>query len=158
MPRLSSTPSTGWRSVCRNGNRSSCCIDDLHWADLASIRWLIYRARRVADHPIALVMTTRREDGARRSLLDRLAGESATVEPAPISADGVRQYLHEHLSAADDVFSSACHAACGGNPFLVTELIGAVQASGMEPVAANAGRVRTVTASKVNAQRAAASR
>jgi predicted ATPase len=34
-------------------------VDDAHWADVASLRWLIYLARRLAGVPLALVVATR---------------------------------------------------------------------------------------------------
>lgn len=121
-------------------------VDDAHWADFASLRALLYLARRVSDLPMALIVTARPTQGMRRSLMDRLAAESTFVlEPATLSEAGVEALLQRDLEAVDDVFSQACHSASGGNPFLVTELIDAVQASGIEPVAANAARVRTVS-------------
>ena len=34
-------------------------VDDAHWADVASLRWLIYLARRLAGMPLALVLAAR---------------------------------------------------------------------------------------------------
>src|SRR6266576_885289 len=34
-------------------------VDDAHWADVASLRWLIYLARRLAGVPVAIVLATR---------------------------------------------------------------------------------------------------
>jgi predicted ATPase len=34
-------------------------VDDAHWADVASLRWLIYLARRLAGVPLALVLAAR---------------------------------------------------------------------------------------------------
>lgn len=34
-------------------------VDDAHWADLSSLRFLVYLSRRIADLPIALVVATR---------------------------------------------------------------------------------------------------
>ena len=49
-------------------------VDDAHWADVASLRWLIYLARRLAGLPLALVLATRpAEAGPVQELLDELS-------------------------------------------------------------------------------------
>jgi predicted ATPase len=48
-------------------------VDDAHWADLASLRWLIYLVRRLGGVPLALVLATRAaEPGPALELLDEL--------------------------------------------------------------------------------------
>jgi hypothetical protein len=48
-------------------------VDDAHWADVDSLRWLIYLARRLAGVPLALVLATRQaEAGPVQELLDEL--------------------------------------------------------------------------------------
>ena len=48
-------------------------VDDAHWADVASLRWLIYLARRLAGVPLALVLATRpAEPGPVQELHDDL--------------------------------------------------------------------------------------
>ncbi|HYI19920.1 MAG TPA: LuxR C-terminal-related transcriptional regulator, partial [Solirubrobacteraceae bacterium] len=46
--------------------------------------------------------------------------------------------------AAEPAFSAACHAATGGNPLLLRQLLRALEAERVEPVAANVGVVRAV--------------
>ena len=38
-------------------------VDDVQWADGASLRWLVYLARRLEGVPVALVLATRPADG-----------------------------------------------------------------------------------------------
>lgn len=46
-------------------------VDDLHWADLASFRWLVYLARRLEDLPVLLLAGWRvGEPQAPQNLLD----------------------------------------------------------------------------------------
>lgn len=48
-------------------------IDDAHWADARSLRWLVYVAARVAPAPLVVLVAARpAEPGAERSLLDAL--------------------------------------------------------------------------------------
>ncbi|MDP9116275.1 MAG: AAA family ATPase [Actinomycetota bacterium] len=125
-------------------------VDDLHWADVASLRALLYLARRLADLPVSVVLASRPVTDTRAVVVQRLIAEAAILlEPAPLSSIGVGSLVHRSLAEADDSFCDACHAASGGNPFLLSELIGAVRASGIEPVGINAGRVRSIGAQSV---------
>lgn len=125
-------------------------VDDLHWTDVASLRSLLYLARRLSDLPIALVLASRPVTDARAPVVERLVAEAALVlEPAPLSLPGAGSLVHRTLAEADKSFCDACHAASGGNPFLLSELVSAVRASGVEPVEANAGRVRSIGAQSV---------
>src|SRR5947209_2615099 len=61
--------------------------DDIHWADTASLRWLVFLAERVEDVEALLVVATRPgEPGADQELLDALLGTPAVrvVRPAQI--------------------------------------------------------------------------
>src|SRR5436305_8996413 len=63
--------------------------DDVHWADTASLRWLVFLAERVEDVQALLVVATRpAEPGADQELLDALMASPAirVVRPAPLSA------------------------------------------------------------------------
>jgi AAA ATPase domain len=67
-------------------------VDDLHWADVPSLRWLAYLARRLDGVALALVLAARpREPGAPGDLLDALAAEPevAVVRPRRLSAQAV---------------------------------------------------------------------
>jgi DNA-binding CsgD family transcriptional regulator len=50
----------------------------------------------------------------------------------------------EYGKEADPAFSSACHAATGGNPLFVRALVDALHGEGVEPTAENASRAREV--------------
>ncbi len=41
-------------------------IDDLHWADTASLRWLLYLTRRLEGVPLLVVAATRPPEGEGR--------------------------------------------------------------------------------------------
>ena len=100
--------------------------DDLHWADAASLRWLVFLAERLEDLPVLLVAATRpAEPGADQELLDALmtAPAARVLRPAPLSEAATTTIVHEHLPEAVMGFATACHRATGGNPFLLGELI-----------------------------------
>jgi DNA-binding CsgD family transcriptional regulator len=58
-------------------------VDDLHWADSASLRWLTHLARRMADLPIAIVATITSGSEAADSDADLIAGLAAEARRVP---------------------------------------------------------------------------
>jgi DNA-binding CsgD family transcriptional regulator len=105
-------------------------IDDLQWSDPASASWLVYLARRIAGLPVALLLGARAsEPGAGDELLDRLRATEGLrhVRPAALSPAAVDRLARTLLGAqVEAVFSQACHAVTGGNPFYVAELLRAL--------------------------------
>ncbi|MGC1852200.1 MAG: AAA family ATPase, partial [Solirubrobacterales bacterium] len=63
-------------------------VDDAQWADLASLRALVYAGRRLGKLPAVLALTVRTgEPGEHETLLDELRREpgAQTIEPAALS-------------------------------------------------------------------------
>jgi DNA-binding CsgD family transcriptional regulator len=97
-------------------------VEDLHWADEASLDWLAYVARRVGRSR-ALVVATYRDteagpDDLLGKMLGRITGQGSTRRMGlpPLTLDGVRR-----LTARQD--PERIHALTGGNPFLVSEVL-----------------------------------
>lgn len=122
------------------------CVDDAHWADEASLQFLLHLLRRLEDLPVALVMAWRRGDtGGSAHLLAALEDQPGVeiVAPARLSADATAELVRRHLGAdADANLCRACHQATGGNPFLLAELVRALHQEGCRPLAPAAKRVR----------------
>lgn len=97
-------------------------VEDLHWADEASLDWLANVARRVANTRAIVIATYRdAEPGADNLLtimMGRIAGHGATrrVSLAPLTLKSVRS-----LSAGHD--AQHVYAVTGGNPFFVTQIL-----------------------------------
>src|SRR6516164_9724002 len=112
-------------------------VDDLHWADQASLRFLLYLAGRLAGLPVALVLSWRAaEPGAGEDPLARLEQiDAESVVPlAPLSGRAVRALLTEEFGTAPaERFAMACHTVTGGNPFLLRELAASLRADGIGP-------------------------
>jgi len=112
-------------------------VDDLHWADQASLRFLLYLAGRLAGLPVALVLSWRAaEPGAGADRLAHLEQNAAgsVVSLTPLSRRAVRALLTEEFGAAPaERFAGACHAVTGGNPFLLRELAASLRADGIGP-------------------------
>lgn len=121
------------------------CVDDAHWVDEATLRWLAYLGERSDDAAILLLLATR--DGepgdpvVLRSLLER--PETLAVSPAALSLPAVAELANALLGESSEDLIGACHHATAGNPLLLHELLLALQdvatRPGADPVAAVAG-------------------
>ena len=127
-------------------------VDDLQWADGASLRWLAHLARRVEDLPLLLVMTQRSgEPSASDEALAELravAGER-TLLPARLSAQAVSALAVGELGEADAEFTVRCHEATAGNPLLVRELLRAAREDALAPTRESAERLETLGAQRL---------
>ncbi|MEA2423370.1 MAG: hypothetical protein QOF55_2469, partial [Thermoleophilaceae bacterium] len=123
-------------------------IDDLHWVDSPSLRFIAYLTRRLEGLPIAIATTLRTgEPPADAALLAEVIQDPATapVRPRPLTEAAVAEMVRERLGGgADAVFCSACHRATVGNPLLLRQLLSALEADGITPDAAHAHVVRDI--------------
>lgn len=123
-------------------------VDDAHWADTHSLRFLLYLARRVDGLPVMLLISTRSgEQGADPEVWTHLATQPFVhvIRPAALSEHAVATMLAAGLRQRPaDSFAAACRAATGGTPFLVHELVAALAADQVRPDAESAARVQRV--------------
>ena len=99
-------------------------VDDAHWLDRPSLRWLAYMVNRVEELPVALILAER--TGEPEELLTRIALHPATtvLAPAPLSRDAVRELAAAALGREpEDDFVRAAADATQGNPFYVHALL-----------------------------------
>ena len=127
--------------------RSVVVLEDLHWADGATLDAVRILARRVEGLP-AVVLATYRDDAlARTHPLRVLVGELpvlpsiARMRLKPLSLAAVSE-----LAAGHDVEPVELHRRTGGNPFFVTEVLaagegGAVPDTVRDAVLARAARL-----------------
>jgi DNA-binding CsgD family transcriptional regulator len=115
------------------------CVDDAHWADRESLRFLDYLAHRIDGLAVSMILSGRPPDtGEAGGVWPELVAqaEAAALLPQPLSEEGVRAFVRDALGAdAADEFCAACHVATAGNPLFLRELLGAVKASGVAPAA-----------------------
>lgn len=119
-------------------------IDDLHWCDPQSARWLSYLATRVKDLPVLVLAASRADGTDRQPLLSVLLQSAAgsTINLGPLGVPAVSELVRAQFGhAGDRTFVEACHRAGGGNPFFVIELLRAAAADGLGPTAENAVEV-----------------
>jgi DNA-binding NarL/FixJ family response regulator len=123
-------------------------LDDLHWSDRPTLRFVAYLARRLEGAPVLLAATLRSTDpGTDPNLIAEVAADPlcTSVRPGPLGVEAVSALVRARLGDdADPRFCAACHAATGGNPLLLRQLLGALADDGVLPVAGQADAVRRV--------------
>ena len=98
-------------------------VEDLHWADLASVEVIRFLARRVEAMPLALVVTYRGDAVAPQHSTRAVLGDFAvldrltTLRLAPLTVDAVASLVDG--TGLDPV---QVHGVTGGNPFFVTQV------------------------------------
>jgi AAA ATPase domain len=112
------------RQVSEPGELRVLVVEDIHWADEATIDLLRFLGRRIRDATVLLIVTYR-DDGLSATDPLRIAlGDLATqrsvrrVGLAPLSAGGVQA-----LAGEAGLDSAALYRLTGGNPFYVTEVV-----------------------------------
>ena len=109
-------------------------VDDVHWADRASHRFLRFLLPRLDGLAVAVIAAGR--PGGEQ--VSELAADPAAqlLHPAPLTDPAVAAVVRSALGAAvEDRFSEACTDASGGNPFLLGELLVALRHAGFRGVA-----------------------
>jgi DNA-binding CsgD family transcriptional regulator len=121
-------------------------VDDLHWSDQESLRFLNHLAPRLDGLAVAVVATTRPGEGDAGAIA-RLAAapETSVIGPRPLSA-GATMTLCEGRLGPDVApeFAAACREATGGNPFFLEALLRDVGEQGFSTDARGADRVREI--------------
>ena len=127
-----------WLCADLAGRQPLCVlVDDAHWADAPSLRFLSFLVPRLEELPVAPCVGARpREAREQAALLESLAADGAAwaVTPAPLTAAGVAELLTLELGAAPGpAFAGACHRATGGLPFLVRQVVAGLRRAGSRP-------------------------
>jgi DNA-binding CsgD family transcriptional regulator len=98
-------------------------IEDLHWADYATLDFIKFIARRISILSTLLVLSYRPDEidathPAQSVLGDLPAKLTARIELSPLSFAGVEQ-----LNTSTSLKNEQLYEVTGGNPFFVTELL-----------------------------------
>ncbi len=107
-------------------------IDDLHWADAASIDLFAYMARRLHGHPVGLVATWRDDavpaDHALRALVaaQRRSNAALHLSLEPLAPDAV-SVLVATLPDVDDGLAGPLFAETQGLPLLLVAYLAALR-------------------------------
>jgi DNA-binding CsgD family transcriptional regulator len=130
-------------------------IDDLHWADSPSLRWLLYLTRRLEGVPLLVVAGTRPPEGEGHDpmLVAELIAdpEAAAIRPEPLGRASIAVLARErHGLEPDEAFCAALQTATGGNPLFVGAVLDAVAREGTSPTAEHTGRLLEIGAQGVS--------
>ncbi|HEY8981453.1 MAG TPA: AAA family ATPase [Streptomyces sp.] len=101
-------------------------VDDVHWADPPSLRWLEYLARRLRGLPLLLVLAGRPDDGTGTGpTLERIAAQPhcRRIDLPGLDIDSVTHLVRASLGPGEPRFVAACASATGSNPLLLRELL-----------------------------------
>ena len=127
-------------------------VDDLHWADRASLRWLAHLARRVDELPALIVAAARTgEAGDEDAVLAELAAGPGTrvLCPGALSTGAITALASTMLNQVAVEFASACHELTAGNPLLASELLRAAHEERLAGTAEETSRLQTLGAGRV---------
>lgn len=122
-------------------------IDDAHWADEETLRWLAALSGRLAELSALMVVTRRpgEAEGTGAVLLDRVAAAAGVRTLTALSPEATAGLTRAALGAhADAPFCREVWAVTGGNPYDTVELLAKVRDSDLQPVEARAGDLRAL--------------
>ena len=120
-------------------------VDDLHWADEPSLRWLGYLARRLDRLSLFVIAAARPPEQARTPTLvtEILADPLATViRPAALGQESAATLAQMPFGLQpDEVFAAALRDASDGNPLYLAAILDAVARQQIAPTAEQAPRL-----------------
>ncbi|MFD3839424.1 helix-turn-helix transcriptional regulator [Streptomyces sp. NPDC058642] len=129
-------------------------VEDVHWADEASLDALRFLVRRMEQLPALLVLTYRDDELSRDHPLRHLLGQVSRTPRvhrlplARLSLDAVRT-----LSASRRLDAAQVYEVTSGNPFFVAEIMAAGGTGGVPPTVVDAvlARLRGLDAATLDA-------
>jgi len=126
-----------------SGRPALVVVEDVHWADEATLDLLVYLGRRIRRTTATALVTFREDEVAGshplRKALGQVPPQNVVRLPlAPLSEQAVGELARESGQDLPDL-----HAITGGNPFFVTELL----AGGQEGIP---GSIREAVLSRIS--------
>ena len=120
-------------------------VEDVHWADDATVDFLRFLARRISNLRIMVILTARTDEtqgrnNVRRIIGDAVPGDARRIELGPLSSGTVGRLAVEAGHDPEELMGTTA-----GNAFFVTELLnsreGMHSATVLEAVLARADRL-----------------
>ncbi len=130
-------------------------IEDVHWADEATLDWLKYLARRIHQTKTMLILTYRDDELGMDHPLRIIFGDLATshsVYRVPVLS--LSQSAVQQLAKNSEVDELELHRLTNGNPFYVTEVLaveGGIPETVRDAVLARASRLTPSARGVLNA-------
>jgi DNA-binding CsgD family transcriptional regulator len=113
-------------------------VDDAHWADAASLRFLAYLVNRLSHVRVLLVVAARprgEPGGAAVAELLTESGAPAVLRPRALTDAASAELVRAAVPEAMTLLCRDCHRLTGGNPFFLRELAGALREAGPDRAA-----------------------
>jgi DNA-binding CsgD family transcriptional regulator len=111
------------RLISRGASPALLIIEDVHWADTATLDLIRYLGRRVAKVRALILITYRDEEVDARSPVRNLLGESPAGSVERLTLDPLSLAAVSDLAAKSGRRGEELYALTAGNPFLVTEAL-----------------------------------
>src|SRR5262249_39810010 len=125
-------------------------VDDLHWCDAASLRWLAYLLPRLEGLEIFIVVGVRpSEPGEDPAVVAQIISDplAVVIRPSPLTPAGVAEFIRGATgSTPDDAFADACQTITAGHPLLLLQLERSSAAERLASTAANVSRLPDLAA------------
>lgn len=129
-------------------------IDDVQWADEPSLRFLLHLATRLPGMPVVIALTMRTGSETRRPELQTLLLEAQApiLRPQLLGDAAVTNMVRATLGPdAAEALCRACAQATGGNPFLLSELLGELRRKARSSADIDPERVRGLAPARIAA-------
>jgi AAA ATPase domain len=131
-------------------------VDDLHWADQPSQRFVAHLAHRLEGLAVLLVLTVREPRAGtaqQKSLIAGLAAEEGVIvlRPAVLGPAACAELVSGTLGGdPSPAFQDACRELTGGNPLLLRGLLAGLAAEGVKGTDAEVPHLRRLTPASVS--------
>jgi DNA-binding CsgD family transcriptional regulator len=131
-------------------------VDDLHWADQPSLRFVGHLARRLDGLPVAVVLTVREPRSGtvhEKALTAGLAAEDGmtVLRPPALGRSACAEFIREGLGGQPSAaFEAGCHELTRGNPLLLRALMTSLIAEGITGQDADVPHLRRLTPGTVS--------
>ena len=127
-------------------------VDDVHWADPASLKFLVYLTRRLQGMPLAVALSARPAAQTARTPELELLAERAdlTLKVETLSAEATAAVAKGWFGVLpSEGFTRVCVDTTGGNPLLLRQLLEEAAAEQLQPIDADAARLRELGSTTV---------
>ncbi len=120
-----------WQRLAQGASASVFILDDLHWADSATLDWLAFLGRHLRSRPLLIVGAYRSAEAntlstLRSGLMRQGAWHELTLEGLDEAAVGeILRHLGAPSAAEPGLAGRLCQAT-GGNPFFLLETLAAL--------------------------------
>jgi len=119
-------------------------IEDIHWADAATLDLVKFLGRRLVRCPVLMLLTHRDDEGV-MALLRPVFADLPAAGVIRIAVPGLTPAAVQHMATAAQRDGCGVHATTGGNPFFVTQVLadagGGVPATVRDAVLARAAQL-----------------